>query len=912
METLAKTRQTDDVADKAQNSRHKRPLSSDHLNQLFDRFSIPAKGRQRIQRVRDSLPARATKTGKLAGKLRYPSKKMGFVLEAEAFATEFVALVEWENDPDTLEVYAQPADGLYIEYESAKTGRPVGTHITPDAFRITTSGFIYTECKTEAELLKLSIEQPHRFTKADGHWRSPPAEVAARELGCQFEVRSDSKNNWVLLENLELLQDFFRTSLLVPDEAIAEIKRQLSGKPFVSAFDLIHVDPKINADHLYALLVRNEVYFPLSALRLTDQEQAFFFRSEVDWTAHKLFMQADDPERRRPKLRTDVRQGDAFTWNGVAYEVINVGTDTLVARSGGDKGPFTNIGYEQLDKLLASEKFVLHQAQDLADRSEADAILRRASKAELQEATWRHQILFSMPDTGNPLVSRKERIRFAWKRKYKEAQERWGNGFIGLIPFRSGNRVSKVSTLTKSAAVYTIKKYWESARCHTRIHSYARYLRLTKRLAVDALSYQSFCSEIKKRSGHAQTVTRIGEKAAYDLEPQFLELDRTTPRHGTHSWHIGHIDHTPLPLKFLLGDHFGLADTVWLTILTSAFDRKIRGYYLSFDEPSYRSCMMVIRDCVRRHGKFFQRVVSDGGSDFLSSYYETLLAAMDATKRERPRSKARFGSVCERIFRTTQTQFVTNLLGSTDIVEKHFRAVSPEVAPVTHAVWLLDAFDAAFEKYLGVYHSAHHSGLDMTPDEAEALSLRSHGHRTFKRFVYNDQFIAQTYPAVHRGDVLVQPEGVKIKYRWFSGPELRSPGVIGTRVPARYDPWNGGIAYVYVAHQWYKIHSQYHAVFSQLSERAIRFATDAMRLVASKRGERAIISAQALVRFMMTINGQEATARQQRNDAEAAAHRSKVQMPGPAMPVTVRPQGPGAQVITLPVPKRQRKIMGDL
>jgi len=34
----------------------------------------------------------------------------------------------------------------------------------------------------------------------------------------------------------------------------------------------------------------------------------------------------------------------------------------------------------------------------------------------------------------------------------------------------------------------------------------------------------------------------------------------------------------------------------WLTIMTDAFSRRFLGFYLTFDPPSYRSCMMVIRE----------------------------------------------------------------------------------------------------------------------------------------------------------------------------------------------------------------------------------------------------------------------------------------------------------------------------
>jgi len=51
----------------------------------------------------------------------------------------------------------------------------------------------------------------------------------------------------------------------------------------------------------------------------------------------------------------------------------------------------------------------------------------------------------------------------------------------------------------------------------------------------------------------------------------------------------------------------------WLTVLIDAFSRRCLAFYLTFDEPSYRSCMMILRDCVRRHSRLPQTLVLDGG-----------------------------------------------------------------------------------------------------------------------------------------------------------------------------------------------------------------------------------------------------------------------------------------------------------
>ncbi len=864
-------------------------LSDDELTAMFERLDTPEKGRLRIQHIRESLPGRVTQSNRYSGKLRFPSLKMGFTLEAEAFSTEGVAITEWEHDNETYEIYTQPAEKLKITYVSAETGKRITVYTTPDAFRITRDGFIFTECKTKEFLLAERAKKSTRYVRGlDGKWRSPCAEEVAKALGCVYEVRSTEQNNYVALENLELLSDFYCSKAPgVPEQMRHLLADRLKGKAYVSAFDLIHIEPCIDADSLYTMLCSGDVYFPLHALRLVEQEKALFFRSQSAWHAHEAYVRADQPDRRRPLYRTELRPKDVFTWDGVKYEVVNCGADNVCARTLDAEPAIIQLSNAHFD-TLAGKDIVFECEFEPADNTEAEERYKQASPEDLQEAHWRYQILFGVPDRDNPLKGRKERIRFGWLKRYRDHEERYGNGFLGLLPERHGNREPKVKAESKALALKIILEDWETYRNKGRRTSYGRYLETdeVKRGIVDPVSYVTFCAYIKARAGHAQKVALVGEKAAYDWEPQYLELDRTTPRNGTHSWHIGHIDHTPLPLKFLYGDEQGgPADTIWLTTLIGAFDRQVLARYLCFDEPSYRSCMMVIRDCVRRHGRVPQYIVTDGGSDFQSVYYETLLSRLKCKKRERRRGKPRDGSVCERIFDTTQEQFITKLLGDTSIVERHYRAISPALDPVRRAVWILDKFDERFEQYLSdVYHSNYHSGIDMSPNDAAALSLRSHGARAFHLIRYDDQFLAETCPSTKKGRVKIQPEGVKVNYLWYKGPELHKPGRMGTSVPVRFDPMDSGRAFVLLDRRWVTVMSEYQAIFKGKSEREIRFATSAMLQIARKRGEKAVINAQNIAKFLMTTEAQEATARQARNDAESKNYRDKINQPTASSP----------------------------
>jgi putative transposase len=88
-----------------------------------------------------------------------------------------------------------------------------------------------------------------------------------------------------------------------------------------------------------------------------------------------------------------------------------------------------------------------------------------------------------------------------------------------------------------------------------------------------------------------------------------LELELKTPRHGDRPFEIGHIDHTELDVEVVCSRTGRVLGRPWMTLLIDAYSRRYLAIYLTFDPPSYRSCMMVLRECVRR----YKRLPSDRG-----------------------------------------------------------------------------------------------------------------------------------------------------------------------------------------------------------------------------------------------------------------------------------------------------------
>jgi len=211
---------------------------------------------------------------------------------------------------------------------------------------------------------------------------------------------------------------------------------------------------------------------------------------------------------------------------------------------------------------------------------------------------------------------------------------------------------------TRELMMELIARDYETNKQKNKHSVYAALLRECEERGLPAPSYKTFAKAIDSRPGYEQTYKRQGSRAAYSREPFYFELELTTPRHGDRPFEICHLDHTELDIELvcsLTGRNLGRP---WASFLTDALSRRLLAVVLLYQPPSRVACMLTLRECVRRFGRFPQTLVVDGGSEFLSTYFESLLACYECAKKTRPPAKARFGSVVERLFGTANTQFV--------------------------------------------------------------------------------------------------------------------------------------------------------------------------------------------------------------------------------------------------------------
>ena len=294
----------------------------------------------------------------------------------------------------------------------------------------------------------------------------------------------------------------------------------------------------------------------------------------------------------------------------------------------------------------------------------------------------------------------------------------------------------------------------------------------------------------------------------------------------------------------------------WATFMVDAFCRRLLAVYLTYDEPSYRSCMAVLRICVQRFKRFPQSIVVDNGPEFHSNYFEQLLAHFTCTKKHRPLADARFGFVVERLFGTANTQFVHELRGNTQIT-RFPRQVTKSTRPDKSAVWTLgDLYDALCEWAYEVYDQREHPALGQSPRETFINGLSVGGNRLHRRVEYDDTFRILTLPAPEPTQRKVQPgQGIKIHNIYYWSNTFRDPQIEKSMVEVKYDPMDVSIAYALVHQQWVQCISTYYQYLQGRSEKEIQLVSAELNKRKRDQGQKVTLNDRELVQF---LNSQEA------------------------------------------------------
>jgi len=605
-------------------------LNQEEWLQLCERLKLSAEAQQVAEKIRVSPPSRRVRNSSGNVSVRYPSRKMGVVIQAESHRNELAGIYEKEYDPNTYEYYDQPPPMKLVYI--AKNGRRVGVWHTPDYFVIRSDALGWEEWKTEEQLGVLKETMPNRYVQEeDGGWKCPPGEACAELFGFFYHVRSSREINWIYQRNLLFLEDYLRSDpLKIHDEQRERISSAVSADPGMVLKKLLSefTGPGhgVTQDSIYALIATGRLYVDLYTVSLAEPERAPVFSNEESARAYTIVSTRFPAGPHTQEGWVERRVGTQVRWDGKGWTIVNVGIEqTALLSEDGNLIHLPNLAFETL--VRQNQINVGQRTLDAGDASRILEFLSRASPRDFHEANRRYDVIApklkgqTISDTTIP-----GRTIRCWLKRWRQAEAQYGSGYVGLLPQRqeSGNRNPKLPVPVQALMETFIVSDFETLKQKPKYEVYGALVRTCQEQGIAAPSYKTFVRAVKQRPKAEQVQKRQGARSAYQVRSFYQELTLTTPRHGDRPFEIAHIDHTELDIELVCSQTGRNLGRPWATFLSDAFSRRLLAVYLTFDSPSYRSCMMVLRECVRRYTRLPHTIVVDGGKEFESIYFETL------------------------------------------------------------------------------------------------------------------------------------------------------------------------------------------------------------------------------------------------------------------------------------------------
>lgn len=646
----------------------------------------------------------------------------------------------------------------------------------------------------------------------------------------------------------------------------------------VTNYKCIRLDKLIaevgGADPVFFTIARRQVYFDLHGQLLCRPQAAYVCSDEAYAKAVTLAQASTTPI----ELNTvDLAVGASVRWDGAVHRVISIGEGHYTLQN--ESGQIARLRDEDVSILVRDG--VMRGVEKGNDEEEAVRRIMRASVEDVNEAIRREKLICAYDESKLPADVSARTVR-NWKHGWKEAVERFGCGFLGLLG-RFSNRGNIRSRLTHDQLEIleqSIEEDFLNVRKTNIKKAYDLYLERCKIRGGLPVSYETYHEHIRRHRAEDVESARSGRRAAYQLKGPAndgsKEISEVYPTHGDRAWELAHIDHTELDIDLVSALTGKSLHRPYLTMMIDAFTRIVLAFVLSFEKPSSRALMLVMRECVRRHGRLPSKLVVDHGSEFMGTYFEALAARHVITKIERGVGEARGGAPMERAFGKNDTQFIHDLLGNTQ-ARKMGRAMSASHEPSKHAVWTPDAFEEVLAEFLyEIQPNCIHLGILEKPADRLARSLTESGTRNHIHIPYDKVFYIATLLSPDRPTRTVKGGTVTFNHIPYTSPEMTRVEA-GKNLRIKYDPYDVAHIYAFIENEWIRLTTTHHLI-REFTERQIRLAHLEVMTLALKAGRDYSKTSELMLKFLGDVRARERSLlaeRRAREQAENAGIRDR-------------------------------------
>lgn len=402
-------------------------------------------------------------------------------------------------------------------------------------------------------------------------------------------------------------------------------------------------------------------------------------------------------------------------------------------------------------------------------------------------------------------------------RRYRKRMKAAGGSVMSLIPnWRNcGNRDARISATHKSFIAQHIRSSRGNQHFRSTSKSYRDYKLLLPALSdqtgfeerpVSRSTYYTLWHKVAKAAEDAaeQGGRRLAHHYSDAYDPSRRSLIATRP------FSVAHIDHWNVDIHLVVGRQAdGKLKTrrPWMTAMVDAFTGEILSAWLAFSHPSKKSCTMVIRECVQKHRRLPEILITDAGAEFRSVHFSTMLAALKVTRAERPPEAPRFGKEVERVFGHFKERFIRGLPGYGISIEQARAVSSGFQAPHKSKLDLLGLRNALQLFIDAGYNQSPKPGEQRSRIEVRSETLRqlpSCGRKTD----WTQSFLISTAIEPPDSSYKLWPRrGIRIGVKWYSSPGLLAFCGHKKDLVIRVEPYDDSVIYVNVDNQWHVCHS---------------------------------------------------------------------------------------------------------
>lgn len=575
--------------------------------ELIENLQLPEAGEKIVTAIMASPPARRVKAS-AAGKnraVRFPSLKMGFVIQAESLTLEFAGILRHEFNKKVWRFYDQPAHKLELLYQSGS--RNIHTENTLDTFVISEDFVGFEEYKRRAELLSLSKKYTghYYYDEIKKRFFSRAIANALAGTGLSYRIITEDDLPSTLIKNLEYLKGYLRKAPSnVCNQKIKVVIELLSKKKKVHCSELFAVCGSFDAINYTVGL--NKAFFPIEDADIANHDHFFLYKNEACYKKHAVH---------------GIDQNRIFDRYNIPPRLLKCSPKKALEKA------------KLLEMIHKIRRGKITQKQAAIDLEISTRTIRRAMADLNNLSPGQSELNVLIPKDADKGPPRKPKLTKA----FELLQE-------------------------------LVKEVQDSNRCFSTIEIHRKLTRKCNAAGVRPPVENFVYSHLNKIPDFQKVLKAQGQKAAYQLSANQIDQNDSVFDFVAYRFlQLVHIDHTQIDLE-VFGQNGEECEKPWLTMIQDDYTGYILAIYLSFDSPSYVALMMALRGMIKNHGLICEALLFDGGNEFKSTSWEKLLAFLVVDGHSRS-GQPRVGGRIERQFGTLNTTFFHNLLGNTKFMK---------------------------------------------------------------------------------------------------------------------------------------------------------------------------------------------------------------------------------------------------